>query len=152
MRRAGRRHTAMRPRPVTSDADIARCYRVLSALRPHVPEGGFVARVRDMMRDGYRLACIEVDGEVRAVAGYRVSTNLHLGKHLYVDDLVTLDAARSQGLGAVLLEWLEGAAAKAGCAAVHLDSGVQRERAHRFYFRQGYTIAAYHFIRRRNAV
>ena len=33
----------------------------------------------------------------------------------------------------------------AGCAQLHLDSGVQREKAHRFYFREGMGVNAYHF-------
>ena len=32
-----------------------------------------------------------------------------------------------------------------GCEALHLDSGVQRAQTHRFYFREGLTINAYHF-------
>jgi hypothetical protein len=28
---------------------------------------------------------------------------------------------------------------------VHLDSGVQRQHAHRFYFREGMTITSFHF-------
>jgi len=34
-----------------------------------------------------------------AAAGYRIYTNLFMGKHLYVDDLVTLESARYNLVG-----------------------------------------------------
>ena len=44
-----------------------------------------------------------------------------------------------------MLAWLIQQAAEEGCAALHLDSGVQRKDAHRFYLREGMTLASYHF-------
>lgn len=139
----------MTPRHASTDEDIARCYPAMAALRPHVRQEDFVALVRGLFEEGYRLAYLAPDDEVVAVAGYRVCTNLHLGRNLYVDDLSTLESDRSRGYGRRLLAWLEREAERLGCTCVRLDSGVQRERAHRFYFREGYAIAAYHFLKQR---
>lgn len=87
----------------------------------------------------------ETDGVV-AVAGFRVGENLAWGRFLYVDDLVTHPAHRSKGYGAGLLSWLKEYAEKEGCSQLHLDSGVQKKEAHRFYEREGMTIAAFHFF------
>jgi len=56
-------------------------------------------------------------------------------------------AARSSGHGARLLRWLEGLARREGCAALTLESGVQRFAAHRFYLRERMEIRAHHFVR-----
>lgn len=141
----------MTPRIASSDEEIARCYPAMSSLRPHITESDFVPLVREMENEGYRLAYIESEDKVVAVAGYRISTNLHLGKNLYVDDLATLPGSRSRGHGAALLDWLREQAEDAGCDAFHLDSGVQRDRAHRFYFRYGFTISSYHFLLNKDA-
>lgn len=133
------------PRHAVTDEDIARCFDVMAELRPHLKRETFVARVRSMEPDGFRLACISDGGLVVAVAGYRISTNLFYGKHLYVDDLVTADAERSQGHGRVLLAWLRALAVETDCAAFHLDSGVQRKRAHAFYLREGLALSGHHF-------
>jgi GNAT superfamily N-acetyltransferase len=98
-----------------------------------------------MQKDGYRLAFIEDNNKVVAVAGYRIYTNLFMGKHLYVDDLVTSSKSRSQGYGAELVTWLKMEAKRENCSYFDLDSGTQRGDAHRFYFNQGLTIASYHF-------
>jgi len=128
-----------------SDKDIQDCFPVMSQLRPHLIAEQFVAQVREQMRDGYRLACVIQDGEVVAVAGYRISRCLSWGKYLYVDDLVTDAARRSQGFGKVLLAWLVEEARHQGCQEFHLDSGVQRKDAHRFYAREGMALLAYHY-------
>ena len=86
-----------------------------------------------------------VNGEVAAVAGFDLGEALPWGKHLYVYDLVTDEAHRSQGHGEALLEFLKTYALKHGCKLLHLDSGVQRFKAHKFYLREGFVIANYHF-------
>jgi GNAT superfamily N-acetyltransferase len=128
-----------------SDEDIRRCFPVMQHLRPHLAEEEFVPRVRRMHPNGFHLAFLEEDGVVRAVAGYRYLDLLVSGMTLYVDDLVTDPEQRSSGHGAALLTWLKGQAREHGCERLTLDSGVHREAAHRFYFRERMTIAGYHF-------
>jgi GNAT superfamily N-acetyltransferase len=134
--------------PAETDEAILDCYDVIAELRPHVAREAFVPTVRALQKDGLRLACIREDGRVVAVAGYRVSTNLFCGRHLYVDDLVTSATARSKGHGKSLLAWLRARAVAEDCEVFHLDSGVQRKRAHQFYLREGLELAGYHFSER----
>lgn len=130
----------------TTDAEVFATMEVMRKLRPDVSPESYVATVRRMMKtDGYRIAALQESGVVRAVAGYRFMEMLHCGKILYVDDLNTDDAYRSRGFGHVLMNWLKNKAWESGCGQLHLDSGVQREAAHRFYFRERLTISAYHF-------
>ena len=125
--------------------DIARCFPVMRELRPHFEMEGFLAQVERQRADGYRLAFVEADGVVEACAGFRVLENLAWGRFLYVDDLVTAESARSHGDGAQLMDWLIAQARAAGCAQLHLDSGVQRFAAHRFYLRERMEITSHHF-------
>jgi GNAT superfamily N-acetyltransferase len=67
------------------------------------------------------------------------------GKHMYVDDLVTAERHRSTGAGARMMDWLKSYARAHGCRQLHLDSGVQRFGAHRFYLREGFNIGSHHF-------
>lgn len=128
-----------------TDVEIEACFDVMSQLRPHLQRENFIEQVRAQMQDGYRLACALDGGTVVAVAGYRISRCLSWGKFMYVDDLVTDTARRSQGYGKSLLQWLTGEARDNGCAEFHLDSGTQRKDAHRFYEREGMEMVGYHF-------
>jgi GNAT superfamily N-acetyltransferase len=129
-----------------TDEQIAATHPVMRQLRPHIAPPDYLPTVRRMMEtDRFRLAAALVDGRVRAVAGYRVMEMLYCGRILYVDDLVSDEAARSTGLGKALLDWLKAEGRRLGCAQIHLDSRVTRADAHRFYFREGVPILAFHF-------
>jgi len=130
----------------TSDSDIARCFPVMVQLRPHLAKADFVGRVQRMQSQGYQLASLTDDaGLVRSVAGFRQLDMLFSGKTLYVDDLVTDSASRSQGYGDRLFDWLLDWARNEGCDEFSLDSGTQRVDAHRFYLRKRMKISSFHF-------
>ena len=130
----------------TTPEEIQRCHAVMRELRTQLtdPEK-FVERVQRQQRDGYLLAFLEAEGEVRAVAGYRFLESLFSGNFLYVDDLVTVARDRSLGFGGQLLDWLIEQARERGCESLELDSGVQRFDAHRFYLVKRMNISSYHF-------
>lgn len=133
-------------RLVEAEDDILRCYDVMHELRTHLRLDEFVSQVgRQMERQGYKLVCLEDAGDVMAVAGFRFIEMLAWGRAMYVDDLVTAERARSKGYGSRLFDWLVELAKKEGCTQFHLDSGVQRHGAHRFYLQKRMDIVAYHF-------
>jgi GNAT superfamily N-acetyltransferase len=128
-----------------TDEEILACFPVVSQLRPHLKQADFVSRVRRQQEGGYLLAFLQSAGEVKAVAGYRYTESLAWGKYLYVDDLVTIEVGRSRGYGGQLLNWLVAQARAQQCVEFHLDSGVQRFGAHRFYLTNRMDIIAHHF-------
>jgi GNAT superfamily N-acetyltransferase len=120
---------------------------VLHELRPHRHPDGIPALVDAQRAEGYRVVASFVDDLVVAAAGFRVSSNLALGRAIYVDDLVTLPRARGEGHARSLLEWIVTEAIRLSCSHVHLDSATHRYAAHRLYLTAGYDITAFHFVR-----
>lgn len=129
----------------SSDSEIAQCFPIMQELRPHLVQAEFVNRIRRLEQYGYRLAYLESGGNIKAVAGFRISESLALSKFLYVDDLVTTASDRSLGYGEALIDWLVDYAKSHSCQQLHLDSGVQRFAAHRFYFKKRLEITSHHF-------
>ena len=128
-----------------SDADLRKVSGVLLQLRPAFDTEGLIAQIKDQMQKGYRVAYVESAEGVLCVAGFVVGTKLAWGNHIYVDDLVTAEQQRSKGAGAAMIAWLKSHARELGCKQLHLDSGVQRFAAHRFYLREGFNIGSHHF-------
>ncbi len=128
-----------------SDAQIEKCYELMSLLRPHLDQKSYLSMVKEQMQAGYTIVYLAEEGRVISLAGYRISQNLAWGKHMYVDDFVSLETHRSRGKGKLLLTHLVELARKEGCSQLHLDSGVQRFKAHRFYLREGFKISSHHF-------
>lgn len=128
-----------------SDADLERISAVLLELRNTFDCEKLIAQVKNQREAGYEIAYVEADGEVLCVAGFVVGIKLAWGKHFYVDDLVTAERHRSKGAGTKMISWLKSHARQLGCNQLHLDSGVQRFDAHRFYLREGFNIDCHHF-------
>lgn len=132
--------------------ETSAAFAALSVLRPKLKDiNGFVEQINKVQRpQGYRLLGIFEDGRSNAVAvcGFREETNLVSGKHMHIDDLVTVPQYRKHGYGMRLLSEVQRIARDAGVKEIHIDSNVGGERtaAHRIYFRQGFEIAAYHFV------
>lgn len=135
----------MQIRIAETEKDIVASYPVMAELRGHLTKADFVAQVLRQQLHGYQIVKAEFDREVVAVAGYRIGENLAWGRFLYVDDLVTAEEHRGKGYGKQLLSWLREHARLNACHQLHLDSGLQREDAHRFYDREGLDRASFHF-------
>jgi GNAT superfamily N-acetyltransferase len=129
------------------DERLATVYPVMAELRADLSEADFHDRYAAGHEDGYRIAAVFDGDECRAAAGYRLFTNFVSGRHLYIDDLVTAERWRSHGYGRLLNKYLVELGRKRGCSSVQLDSATHRHEAHRFYFRERYTITSFHFGR-----
>lgn len=128
------------------DLWLMRAERVHRQLRPALPSD-YAAKMRNVFSQGGRMAVAALDHEVVGVAIYRIYENTADGLMMYVDDLVTDESRRSLGAGKALLDHLQKTARAAGCEHLKLDSGTQRQQAHKFYFREGMTIIAFHFLK-----
>ena len=136
---------AMTVRIAESASDLEKIASVLLQLRPAFNLQSLIAQIEKQRHAGYHVVYVESAGEVLCVAGFVVGTKLAWGKHIYVDDLVTAANQRSKGAGAKMVAWLKSYARELGCNQLHLDSGVQRFAAHKFYLREGFNIGSHHF-------
>lgn len=130
--------------------------RVLLQLRPQYETVDRLLEQidRQQREESYELAYVvagdessgsESAAEVFSVAGFVIAEKLAWGKHLYIDDLITSQTERSRGAGRLLIDWCRRYALEKDCRELHLDSGVQRFAAHRFYLREGFRISSHHF-------
>lgn len=112
-------------------------------LRPHLA-GDYTEKMWRILEMA-RMALAVESGAVVGLAVYRWHENTSDGIKFYVDDLVTDEVQRSRGVGHFLIGHLEVVARNLGASGIMLDSGTQRTRAHKFYFREGFVIPAFNF-------
>ncbi len=89
-----------------------------------------------------RHAALVADEDGRAVGWVHVAlvTSLVSGLKADIGGLVVDDAHRSSGIGAELLAAAEAWAREHGATRMVVRSRIARERAHRFYEREGYAL------------
>jgi ribosomal protein S18 acetylase RimI-like enzyme len=133
-------------RPARTQADLAACFPVMQALRPHLADPAeLTQRVLRQFGQGYHLLAAWQHDTVVGAAGYRMQENLIRGRFCYVDDLVVAESQRRHGLGARLLDAVADQARKAGCARLTLDTSLDNLLGQRFYFRYGMLPASLRF-------
>src|SRR5688572_7721327 len=137
--------------PVTDDRGaivrpelLAAAESVHRQLRPQLPPD-YVARMKEVFASGAEMAVATVGGQVAGITVFRVLEKTYSGRELYCDDLVTDENRRSTGVGHALISYMEQVVRERACDTFALDSGTQRQQAHKFYFREGMTVTAFHF-------
>lgn len=123
-------------------------FRLLNQLYTDITEQQYQQRIKEMLPLGYRQVVIEKEGQIVALCGFHRASHLSSGPYLYVDDLVTEENARGKAYGKGLLAWLLEEARRLGCGYIFLDAFVENKPAHRLYLREGFDIAAFHFIKK----
>ncbi len=122
---------------------LPRAEPVHRQLRTHLPVD-YAAKMTRVL-DGARMALATDDEAVLGLAVYRWHENTFDGVKFYIDDLVTDETYRSSGVGHALIAHLGTVARGLGASGLVLDSGTQRTRAHKFYFREGFVIPSFNF-------
>lgn len=113
-------------------------------LRPQLP-ADYAGKMQRVFAQGGRMVVAARDDVVLGLAIWRAFENTHQGMQVYVDDLVTDDRHRSEGVGHALIDWLIARARMLSAGALTLDSGTHRTAAHRFYLRERFAITSFHF-------
>lgn len=91
---------------VTNKTELERCYPIIKELRPQLRYENYLSIYEASHKaNAYEIVAIEENNQILAVMGYRFLIDFVRGKHLYIDDLVTTEKNRSQGLGAELLKY-----------------------------------------------
>jgi ribosomal protein S18 acetylase RimI-like enzyme len=129
----------------TEKEDFLKCWKVVYELRPHLSQERYLVLILHMIDEGYKLIYIEENGKGVSFCGYRVTTMLHRGRSIYIDDLCTLPEARGKGHAKALLDYVLKEAKKEELQSIHLDSGHHRHDAHRLYLNFGFKITSHHF-------
>ncbi|MCW8092163.1 GNAT family N-acetyltransferase [Alteromonas sp. ASW11-130] len=118
---------------------------VMLELRPQFTADAMIKQITRQQANGYVLFGAFKGDDCVGVAGGVIGEKLAWGKHLYIDDLVTREDVRSEGVGEGLLTYCIEYAKTNALKSLHLDSGVQRFGAHRFYLRHEMHINSHHF-------
>jgi ribosomal protein S18 acetylase RimI-like enzyme len=125
-------------RHAASSEEVAACFPVIVQLRPFLVDAAdWQERVSSMTGAGYRVLAAWDGARATAVAGYRIMENLIHRRFVYVDDLVTAEDRRGEGLGALLLKEIARIGGEARCQRLVLDTAASNTSARRFYKREG---------------
>lgn len=93
---------------------------------------------------GYSLLVAEENGEVIGTTVLAILPGMAHGTSPFavIEYVVVDETKRSQGVGKALMGYCKDKAKKAGCYKIMLTSDKRRERAHKFYRKEGFEASA----------
>ncbi len=127
--------------------DFEPAYRLVEQMNPTLSKSEFNKRLKKMLSQGYRCIAYVENGQYIGVCGFWQGTRFWCGDFIDLDNVVVDEKQRGKNIGKKLVAWVEDLAKQTRCTQTGLDSYVTSDAAHRFYFREGYIIKGYHFIK-----
>lgn len=132
----------------TTAEEMAEGYPVVRQMYPAMSLEQYRQRLKTLEGLDYRqFAYMDGAGRCLGVVGLWFFPRIWCGLQADIDNFVVDEAARSMGIGKRLLDHCEQAARDRGAAVTVLDTFVDNPSSHRFYFREGYSIRGYHFVK-----
>jgi ribosomal protein S18 acetylase RimI-like enzyme len=130
-------------------AEVDSAARLLTTLNPETPQAVIAARLGTLLADfpHYHLFGAFAGGALVGVTGAWIATKVWCGLYLEIDNLVVDPAARSSGIGTMLMRHLEELALERDCKIMVIDSYSGNHASHRLYHRLGFEIWSFHFIK-----
>lgn len=127
---------------------MAGLFPLIKQLNPGLKKSEYVHMLDDMLAHGYRMVAV-YDGETCAgLSGFWISTKIYSGKYVELDNVVIDKSYRNKGLGKKLCDRVLKEAKKRGCKTAMLDAYAENIPAHRFYYREGFFVRGFHFLKK----
>ncbi|WP_304546070.1 GNAT family N-acetyltransferase [Sulfurimonas microaerophilic] len=127
--------------------ELDTAWEVVKQLRVSLDYKEFEDLIYEMRDINYTMIGIFERDKLITYAGVAVTTNLYHKRHLFVYELVTDEMFRSKGYGVMILDYLKDYAKMAACENLVLSSGLEREDAHRFYEKNGFSKKSFVFVK-----
>lgn len=105
-------------------------------------------RLLEMVTQNYECIGVYKNGNLIGICGLWFMTRHYVGKSVEIDHLYIEKKSQGQGLGKIVMEWVDNYAQSKGCKASELNTYVQNYPSHKFYYNRGYEIKGYHFLKK----
>ncbi|WP_179022309.1 GNAT family N-acetyltransferase [Winogradskyella forsetii] len=107
-----------------------------------------LSRFNEMKLQNYECAGVFIDNELIAVTGLWFCTRHYSGKSVELDHVYIMPEFRNKGLGKEFMSWIQNYVQEKGYNAMELNTYVQNNPSHKFYYNEGYNILGYHFLKK----
>lgn len=123
-------------------------FPLLLQLNPKLKKERVEEYWKEMLPRGYHFIGAFDAEKCVGVSGFWINIKLYSGKYIEVDNFVVDEKYRSSGIGKQMIDWIEEEGRKNNCRIAMLDCYLEDRKAHKFYFRQGYMIGGFHFLKK----
>ncbi len=104
--------------------------------------------IEEMIKTNSFKMIAAFDGdEIIGACGYWVFLMLYCGRYIQISNLVVDEKSRNLGVGKIMMNHIEELGRKLECKKFVLDSYTENKKSHSLYFREGFYIRGFHFMK-----
>ena len=119
---------------------------LIGQLNPNIESEVLRQRLEQMLgSNAYQCFGLFKKDALIGLLGCWTFTKLYSGKQLELDNVIIDKKIQSKGYGKLFFNFIEDWALKNGCESLGLNTYVENDRSHKFYFNQGFKILGFHF-------
>jgi len=123
-------------------------FELISQMHKTMSFETYKTSISEMIRvNNFKMIAAFAGEKMVGVSGYWVLLMLYCGRYIQASNLVVDSKMQSMGIGKKLLKHLEEIGKKLDCAKIVLDSYSENKRSHPLYFREGFHIRGFHFMK-----
>ncbi|WP_207763787.1 GNAT family N-acetyltransferase [Flagellimonas pacifica] len=119
---------------------------MIRQLNPDIENEVLKQRLEQMWEsDAYQCFGLLKKDTLIGLIGCWTFTKLHSGKQLELDNVIIDERIQSKGYGKLFFNFIADWALKNGYESLGLNTYVDNDKSHKFYFNQGFKILGFHF-------
>jgi GNAT superfamily N-acetyltransferase len=134
-------------RELKSKEEMLSNLSVLQQMYEHLTLEDYSQMLDEMLPHNYGQIAAFLEGQCVGISGYWIHTKLWTGRILEMDNVVVTESHRNQKIGQKMTDFLIEKANNLNCTKMVLDAFVGNHKAHKFYFKNGFIIKGFHFVK-----
>ena len=128
--------------------EMLEAFPLIKQAHQHMTFAAYKDSIREMIAvNNFKMIGAFSNDKIVGVSGYWVLLMLYCGRYIQASNLVVDQEMQSRGIGKKILHHIEKIGKKMNCAKMVLDSYTENKRSHPLYFREGFHVRGFHFMK-----
>lgn len=128
-------------------SDIKRMVPFIQMVNKKTEASLIESRLGEMFTQSYKCLGIFEEDELIGICGLWFMTRHYSGKSIEIDHVVIDESRRGNKIGEQLIDWLNQYCLDNNYEAIELNTYVANTASHKFYYRTGFEIKGFHFVK-----
>ena len=128
--------------------EIIDSYYLIIQSYPELTKEEYIDITKEMSElSNFKMIGAFIDSKIIGISSYNISRMFYCAKFLRISNLIIDKKYRNKKIGTKMINYLEKKARNNNCKNIILDSFIGNKKSNSLYFREGFFIRGFHFIK-----
>jgi GNAT superfamily N-acetyltransferase len=131
---------------ILKQENLEQIVKLTRQLNANMPISELESRQSKMFEfENYKCFGLFENDKLIGISSGWITVRLYSEKQLEIDNVIIDNTIQSKGYGKIFMNEIESWAKINNCKTLELNTYVENDRSHKFYFNQGFHILGFHF-------